>query len=69
MGPLPSEVPSSVPRLQAFGVATSTSLVCPEEMVPQRMLRRTLQAETEADAQKDPERRANMKSRKKEKNS
>jgi len=62
MEPLPSEVSSPLQPLQALGVAVSASLACAEEMVPQRMLRRTLQAETGADAQKGPEHRADMKS-------
>ena len=61
MEPLPSEVSSPLQPLQALGVAVSASLACAEEMVPQRMLRRTLQAETGADAQKGPEHRADMK--------
>ena len=58
MEPFPSEVSSPLQPLQALGDAVSASLACAEEMVPQRMLRRTSQAETGADVQKSPEHRA-----------
>lgn len=52
MESLPFEVSLPLQPVPALSVNIPASLACAEEMVPQRMLRRTLQAETGADAGK-----------------